>query len=352
MYQLKVIKIEKTIEEASVVTFEVPAHLSETFQYKPGQYLTLQFNLNGENVRRSYSLCSSPVENHLQVGVKRVKNGLVSNHINDHVKVGDVIDVLPPDGRFYAEVAEKNYKTYYLFGAGSGITPMLSILKTVLQTEPKSYVNLIYGNKHQNSIMFKKELEELQATYSDRLVVVHSLSSPKQQWSDIWKSDNKDFRTGRVDADAIQWFLNSYPPYAQNAEYFICGPGKMIENTKKVLRSLDVPESRIFTESFGGGKATETVTAVPNANLTATLNGQKVSTKIAEGKTVLRALIDADQDPPYSCEGGVCSTCMCKLTKGKVHMKINLALTDKEVEDGFILSCQSVPLTEEVEVVY
>lgn len=351
-YQLKVINIEKTIEEASVLTFEVPPHLAETFEYKPGQYLTLQFNLNGDNVRRSYSLCSAPTENHLQVGVKRVKNGLVSNHINDNIKIGDLIDVLPPDGRFYAEVAKKNYKTYYLFGAGSGITPMLSILKTVLHTEPKSYVNLIYGNKHQDSIMFKQELEKLQAIYADRLIVVHSLSSPKQKWSDMWNSNrDKDFRTGRVDADAIQWFLNTYPPYAQNAEYFICGPGKMIENTRKVLRSLDVPESRIFIESFGGVKK-EITSAIENAILITNLDGEEIETIIHKGKTILQALLDNGNKPPYSCEGGVCGTCQCKLIKGKVDMSINLALTEKEVEDGYILSCQAIPLTEEVEVEY
>lgn len=352
MHQLKVINIQKTIPEASVVTFEIPKDKTGDFQFKPGQYITLEFNLDGETVRRSYSLCCSPKDGVLQVGVKRVKGGLVSNHINDNLKVGDTVNVLPPDGKFFAEIDSTNYKSYYLFAAGSGITPILSILKTVLTKESNSCVYLIYGNKHQESIMFKKELDELEKQYVDRLVIVHSLSSPKSKWSDLWTTPTQEFRKGRVDADAVRWMINTYPPYAQNAEYYICGPGKMIESTKKTLRSLDVPESRIFSENFGGGKADSAIEGVENAKLTATLNGSRVETTIARGKTVLRALIDAGAKPPYSCEGGVCSTCKCQLTNGKVEMKINLALTEKEVEDGYILSCQSVPMAEEVTVVY
>lgn len=353
MYQLKVTHIHRTIPEASVVSFEVPAKLQETFAFKPGQFLSLQFELNGETVRRSYSICCAPGEGGLQVGVKRVKGGLVSNHINENLRVGDRVSVLPPDGRFFTEPVANNYKTYYLFAAGSGITPVLSILQTVLRTEPRSYVNLLYGNKNQESIMFKAELDTLQNEYADRLVVVHSLSSPKSQWSDLWTSSHdKEYRTGRVDAEAIKWMLDTYPPYAQNAEYFICGPGKMIENTRQTLHSLDVPDKRIFSENFGGAGTATKVEGVANALLIAQLNGQTIETTISKGQTVLRALIAADADPPYSCEGGVCSTCKCKLTSGEVQMKINLALTDKEVADGYILSCQSVALAEEVRVVY
>lgn len=352
MYQLKLIDIHQTIPDASVLTFEIPKDKTTLFHFKPGQYLTLEFNLNGETVRRSYSLCCSPEEGVLQVGVKRVKGGLVSNHINDNLQVGDMVTVLPPDGRFFAEIAPENYKSYYLFAAGSGITPMLSILKTVLYQEEKSYVYLIYGNKNRDSIMFKKELDELEKQNSDRLAIVHSLSSPKGKWSDLWTTPTQEFREGRVDAEAVRWMINTYPPYAQNAEYYICGPGKMIENTKQTLRSLDVPDSRIFSENFGGAAAATAVDGVENAKLTATLNGETFETTIAKGKTVLRSLIDAGAKPPYSCEGGVCSTCKCKLTNGKVQMKINLALSEAEVAEGYVLSCQSVPMTKEVSVVY
>lgn len=350
MYKLRVSKIKQEIPDAVSVAFDLPMELYDQFDYKAGQYLTLQFTLNGEQVRRSYSLCSSPVkEEPLRIGVKRVKGGLVSNHINDNIKVGHEIEVLPPDGRFYADCQEGNYKTYYLFSAGSGITPILSILKTVLYTEEKSYVHMIYGNRNEESIMFRKELDALQEEFADRLIIVHCLSKPKSNW---FTTTDFEYRKGRVDAEAIKWFIDTYPPYAQNVEYYICGPGKMIENTEKALQQIDVPKERIFVESFGGATEHKTISSVVGAKLSATIYGQKAVTTIAEGKTVLRALIDAGYDPPYSCEGGVCSTCICKVTKGSVSMKNNMALTDKEVEQGYVLSCQSVPTSEEVAVEY
>ncbi|KAB1155266.1 ferredoxin--NADP reductase [Tenacibaculum aiptasiae] len=352
-YSLKVIDVKNETKEAVSVSFDVPYELYEIFNYKPGQYITLQFNLKGEQVRRSYSLCSSPArEEPLRIGVKRVKDGLVSNHINDEVKVGDYIEVLPPDGRFYAEVKKENYKTYYLFAAGSGITPVLSILKTVLYTEERSYVYMIYGNRSQETIMFEEELKQLEETYKDRFFLVQTLSRPKSSWSDLWKTSSNKFRKGRIDAASIEWFINEYPPYAQNAEYYVCGPGTMIDNTIKGLENIDVPFDRIFVESFGGGSAINEIEAVENASLVTYLKGKKIENTIPKGKTILKALLNDNHEPPYSCEGGVCSTCKCKVKKGKVHMKKNLALTDKEVKEGYVLSCQSIPLTDEVEVVY
>ena len=179
-YQLKVLKVQQETTDSVSVSFDVPLELYETFNYKAGQYLTLKFNLNGEEVRRSYSLCSSPaLEEPLRVGVKRVKKGLVSNHINDNIKVGDIVDVMPPDGRFFADVQKDNYKTYYLFSAGSGITPILSILRTVLLTEERSYVHMIYGNRSQDSIMFKTELEQLEKEFPERFILAQTLSRPK-----------------------------------------------------------------------------------------------------------------------------------------------------------------------------
>ncbi|MBA6157327.1 ferredoxin--NADP reductase [Tenacibaculum sp. S7007] len=353
LYSLKVLEVKKETKDSTSVAFDVPFELYDTFKYKPGQYLTLQFNLKGQQVRRSYSLCSSPViEEPLRIGVKRVKGGLMSNHINDNLKVGDIVEVLAPDGRFFADVKKENYKTYYLFAAGSGITPILSILKTVLLTEQHSYVHMIFGNRSQETIMFHEELKQLQEEYKDRFVLVQTLSRPKSNWSDLWKTPSKEFRKGRVDTACIEWFINEYPPYAQNVEYYVCGPGTMIDNTVKALENIDVPFDRIFIESFGGDEAKNTTEAFENANLTAHLNGEKIEIPIIKGKTILRALIDEGKEPPYSCEGGVCSTCLCKVNKGKVHMKNNLALTDKEVEEGYALSCQSIPLTEEIEIVY
>lgn len=353
-YSLKILDIKNETKDAVAISFDIPQELSQTFNYKAGQYLTLKFTINDTEVRRSYSLCSTPASKEpLSIGVKRVKNGLVSNHIHDQLKVGDVVDVLPPDGRFYADVKKENYKTYYLFSAGSGITPILSILRTVLLTEEHSYIHMMYGNRSQDSIMFKETLEQLQKDYPSRFTLVHTLSRPESNWSDLWKTAKEQpFRKGRLDATAVQWFINEYPPYAQNAEYFICGPGTMIADTKKTLQNIDVPEKRIYTENFGGTTTKDTTEGFENAVLIAHLDGNNIELTIPKGKTILRTLINAGKEPPYSCEGGVCSTCVCKLKSGKVHMKNNLALSDKEIEQGYILSCQSIPLTEHIEITY
>ena len=353
-YNIKVLEVQKETEDAIVITFDIPHELYDTFNYKPGQYLTLRFDINGKDLRRSYSLCSSPFLNEYpKIAVKRVKDGIVSNHINDHIKPGDTIEVMPPNGRFFANVSTENYKTYYLFCAGSGITPILSILKSVLYTEARSFVYMIYGNRHQDSILFNKELSQLQDTYKDRFILVHTLSRPTNTWSDLWKTKSDySFKKGRVDTKMVQWFINTYPPYAQNAEYYICGPGTMIDNTKTALKSIDVPSSRIYTENFGGTIEPSTVMGIPNAKLIAHLNHQRIELTIPEGQTILRALIDKGQNPPYSCEGGVCSTCVCKLKQGKVHMNNNLSLDEAEVSQGYILSCQSIPLTETIEITY
>lgn len=346
--QLKISDIRPTTEDATTVAFEIPSELKSAYHFKPGQYLTLRFNINGEDVRRSYSICSSPLEEELHVGIKRVKKGLVSNYIPDNLKVGDVVDVMPPNGLFFADVKPNNYKTYYLFAGGSGITPVLSILKTVLSTEPNSYVYMLYGNQHQNSVMFLDEIEKLYEAYPERFFLVHCLSRPKGMFS---KKNEIEFRKGRADSEAIKWFLNEYQPYAQDCEYYICGPAPMIESAVQTLKSIDVPENRIFIERFSAGEEDNSQQGVA-ASLTAMLEGEKIAVQIEAGQTVLRSLLDEGYNPPYSCEGGVCSTCVCKLKKGKVHMKNNVALSDDEVKDGYILSCQSLPLTAEIEIDY
>lgn len=353
-YALNVLEINKEIEDAVSITFDISQELYHLFNYKPGQYLTLRFNLNGKEQRRSYSLCSSPfLEESPKIAVKRVKDGLISNHINDHIKSGDTIEVMPPKGRFFADVNTKNYKSYYLFCAGSGVTPMLSILKSILHTESESFVYMIYGNRNQESILFNSELNQLQIRFKERFTLIHTLSRPASAWSDLWKS-KKDYsyKKGRVDTKMVQWFINEYPPYAQNAEYYICGPGTMIENTKSALKQIDVPNDRIFTENFGGTIEPSSVKGVENAKLIAHLNNQRVELTIPQGQTILRALIDKGQNPPYSCEGGVCSTCVCKLKHGKVHMNNNLSLDENEIAKGQILSCQSIALTDTIEIEY
>ncbi len=350
-FSLKVLQINEETQDSKSIEFEIPETLLNQFKYKPGQYLTLQFNVNGEEVRRAYSICSSPqTVGKLKIGVKRVKGGLVSNYINDKVKVGDTVDVLSPMGDFTVDVSPDHYKSYYLFAAGSGITPILSILKTVLEVEVNSYVYMVFGNKNKNTIMFNEELLQLQKQYSDRFEIEFTLSKPKSSWKSLFSSNAKDYQKGRIDTQYVHQFINSNPPFAQDAQYYICGPEAMIINTKNALQSIDVPTDRIHIEFFGTAKKEEGTTGVSNATLTAYINDERVVVEVPKAKTILRTLLDNKHDMPYSCEGGVCGMCKCKLTKGEVKMSSNLALEEEDIENGYILACQSVPLTETLEI--
>jgi len=350
-HKLKVLAIDYPIKEATTITFDVPSSLYESFHYFPGQHLIIKFMVNGEEARRSYSLNSCPFkEEALQVTVKRVKNGVVSNFVGDHLKVGDELEVMVPQGRFFADIKEDAYKTYFLFAAGSGITPILSILKSVLIASPNSIVNLFYGNANQETILFKEELEELQHQYPNRLQLIHTLSSPKV-WStwEQWKG-----RKGRIDAEAVEWFITNHPPIAQSTEYYICGPGAMNISVRNTLIGLGIPKELIHIEQFGGiiEELNTAIEAVDNAQLSVSLNGQNHQLSIPKGKTILQVLKDANTNPPYSCESGVCATCVAKVTKGKAEMKACMALEEKEIAKGMVLTCQALPVSEQIEVVF
>jgi len=350
-HKLKVLAIEHPIKEATTITFDVPSNLYESFNYYPGQHLIIKFIVNGEEARRSYSLNSCPFkEEALQVTVKRVKGGLVSNFVGDHLKVEDELEVMIPQGRFFADIKEDAYKTYFLFAAGSGITPIISILKSVLIASPNSAVNLFYGNANQSTIIFKNKLDELMKQYPERLQIVHTLSNPNV-WStwEQWKG-----RKGRIDAEAVEWFITNHPPIAQSTEYYICGPGAMNVGVRNTLISLGIPKELVHIEQFGGKveELNTKIEVVDNAQLSVTLNGQKHQLTIPKGKTILQVLKDADVNPPYSCESGVCATCVAKVTKGKAEMKACMALEDDEIAKGMVLTCQALPVTEEIEIEY
>ena len=350
-YQLKVKELKKPIKEATSIKFEVSNELYEKFIFYPGQHLIIKFIVNGEEARRSYSLNSCPYNNEeLEVTVKRVKDGLVSNFVNDTLKVGDVLDVMVPQGRFYAEMDKDNYKTYYLFAAGSGVTPVISILKSALVEEPSSVVNFFYGNKDQESIIFKEELDKLQSQYEERLNIVHTLSHTKSSWSTWtpWKG-----RKGRIDAADVEWFIENHPPVAQSTEYYICGPGAMNVSIRDTLLGLGVPKDLVHIEQFGGDiAANDGLVGYENATLVVHVNGKQVTTKVPQGKTILQVLKEEKVEPPYSCESGVCGTCVAKVKKGEVKMKACMALEDKEIEQGFVLTCQGIPMSEKVEIAY
>jgi len=331
--------------KAKTVSFEVPKSLTRIFAWRAGQHLSLCFKLHGKEERRSYSISSSPVSGDpLQITVKRVAGGLVSNHINDHIKKGDVIEVMPPFGSFFLDTANNNRRTHYFFGAGSGITPLFSMLHSVMCNEPHSVAYLAYGNKNADSILLRELLDKLTTAYRDRLGIHYVLSSPSM-WNrfEFW-------RKGIVDATVVEALISENPPYAQDAQYYVCGPGSMNGTVKAALMSLDVPANRIHMESYGGDiNVDDSVNGLAGL-ASITLNQSTHEVAIAENQTVLQAALKAGLKPPYSCQAGVCGACRATLSDGMVHMRARMALDDSDIDDGSVLTCQSVLTSKHISV--
>lgn len=328
---------------AKSVMLEVPDSLSTVFKWRAGQHLTLRFVIDGEEVRRAYSISSSPVSGDpLRITVKRVKGGLVSNHINDTIQTGAVIDVMPPFGGFCLDTAATERRTHYFFGAGSGITPLHAMLQSVMIAEPHSVAHLAYGNMNADSILLRESFDALLERHTERLSVHHILSAPS-----IW-SGFSYWRKGIVDKAAIEAMISENPPYAQNAQYYICGPGGMNNAVKTALMSLDVPTNRIHMESYGGAVDLDDSVNGIAAMATVKLNGTNHAVSIAQGQTVLEAVRASGLKPPFSCQSGVCGACRAQVSDGNVHMRSRMALEDEDIEKGAILTCQSVATSREI----
>lgn len=332
---------------AKTVAFAVPEHLNDDFAWRPGQHVTLRFELNGEDVRRSYSVSSSPFANEpLRITVKRVKGGLVSNHVNDNIKPGDTIEVMQPFGNFCLDPNAKLRRTHYFFAAGSGITPLYSMLRSVLMAEPHSMVHLIYGNRSAKTILFRDTLAALCKAYPDKLTVHHVLSKPS-----MWSSFSP-WRTGSIDKRAVEDAINENPPYAQDTQYYICGPGGMNQVVSSALMGLDVPADRIHSESYGGNTDIDRSIEGVGSTASITLEGQTHEVPIDPAQTVLEAMRSADLHPPFSCQSGVCGACRAQLNEGGIHMRSRTALEGKEIEAGAILTCQTVPTSATISVTF
>jgi len=346
-YPIKIATIRRETSDCVSVALDIPDSLRDDFRYIPGQYLTFRVNLNGEEVRRSYSLCSAPAENEWRIAIKKVDGGLFSTYANDSLKAGDTLETAPPDGRFFPEsVSADMNRDFVFFAAGSGITPVISIIKTVLQKAAESRVTLVYGNRRSSTVIFREEIEGLKNRYLGRFQVIHILS---QERVDVpWQS-------GRITAARLDEMLEVMPDILGADQFFVCGPEEMIACVREGLQSRGIPKDHVHFELFGTGqhkqkKSQQPVSDAVIATAEIRLDGVRFDVPVREGQAVLDAALATGADLPFACKGGVCCTCRAKLTEGKVEMEANYALDEEEVEAGFILTCQAHPLTPVIKV--
>ncbi len=365
-HQLKVATVRYETNAAVQIGFRIPEKKKVDFLFSPGQYLTINLTVNNKKVRRAYSICSSTHEPIISILVKRVDQGLVSNFLNDQVKVGDTFEVLPPNGHFKLTLAAGEKKRYYFFGAGSGITPLISMITSLLENEPLSSCHLLYGNRDEDNIIFQKKLDRLQLVYRDRFELEYILSQPKKikptRRFKFFQMPKVEWQgaIGRIDKSIIDRFLKKEK--GENSPingYFICGPSPMIESTYDSLIDLKIEKKWIHREYFSAPIAdTSAISTLSsdseqiNAKVKVILEGKEIELNINDHTNIVQALLNQNIEPPYSCLSGTCSTCMAKLEKGKVAMDVSIGLEDDEKENGFILTCQSHPLTEEVIINY
>ncbi len=351
-YPLKVKKINRLTKDAVSVTLEVPEDLKEKFKYTQGQFLSIQIDIGGQIFRREYSLCSSPYtdKDHI-IASKIISNGTVSSYLYNELKEGDLIQSYPPQGKFFTELKPGNKKCYVLIGGGSGITPLLSILKSVLHAEPESHVILYYGSTSEESIIFKNELDEIQKEHNENFKIYYTLDQPGDKWTGY---------TGRVNSSDLSKIIEENQFIKKHeAEYFICGPAEMMETVKKTLTEEKIPSEKIHIEYFTAPVHHEEYIpegeendVIKERNVKVILEGNEYHIDVPPTVNILDAAIKADLDPPFSCKAGICTTCRAKLYSGKVKMDEREGLSDAEIEEGYILTCQSHPLTDNVKIEY
>jgi ring-1,2-phenylacetyl-CoA epoxidase subunit PaaE len=349
-HKLAVNDLRRESADAVSLTFAIPQELANDYSFAPGQYLTLRTTMDGEEVRRSYSICSGPDDGELRIAVKKVDGGAFSSWAADELKAGDQLDVMTPTGRFGIAHAPNEARLYVGFAAGSGITPILSIAKGVLAREPNSRFFLFYGNRSTGGMLFREALEELKDRFMQRLSVFHVISGEEQ---DI------PILHGRLDGEKVRVLLRSLVPASSVDHVFICGPAGMSEDIEVTCRDIGIAESRIhverFVSEFGGKPRVKTVvqvTAPPKATASLIIDGKRRDVPVAEDESILDAALRAGMDLPFACKGGMCSTCRAKLVEGDARMEVNYSLEPWELNAGFILTCQARPVSDKVVVDY
>ena len=352
-HPLEVTDVKRETRDAVVVTLKPRAEDAAAFDFTQGQYLTFRNSFDGEELRRSYSICAGKDDGALRVGIKRVEGGAFSTWANEVLKPGDLIDAMPPMGKFFTAIDPAADKHYLGFAGGSGITPLLSIIKTVLAREPKSRFTLVYANRQINSIMFREDLEDLKNLYLGRFSVIHVLEMEGQEI---------DLFTGRVDAEKMKALFERWIDPKSIDTAYICGPEPMMLAIAASLRDHGLTDAQIKFELFASGQPGRARTKAVSKNavkpgsgtaVTVTLDGATRSFEMPrQGQSILDAALEANLDAPYACKAGVCSTCRCKVIEGEAEMAVNHALEDYEVRAGYVLSCQAYPLTDKIVVSY
>jgi ring-1,2-phenylacetyl-CoA epoxidase subunit PaaE len=350
-YPLRIAEIVAETDDANSIRFEVPEELKDAFRFKAGQHLSVRAEIGGEEVRRNYSLCVAPDEEQLKVTVKRIAGGVFSNWVGDNLKAGDTLDVMTPHGSFTVDFKANAKRHYVAFAGGSGITPVISLIKTALKTEPNSRCTLFYGNRDASSIIFLEALAALKDRYLGRFELYHFLSD---------EEGDVELFNGMLDREHIDASIDSMIGDSNDVdEWFICGPGPMMDAAEAALADRGVAKERVHIERFLAGRPSAALAAqmaqlqekAVGLTLSVTLDGRTRKVEFTEAN-ILDSAREAGMPAPFACKAGVCATCRAKVTKGKVEMAARYGLTDEEIAAGYVLTCQSVPVGQDVAVDY
>jgi ring-1,2-phenylacetyl-CoA epoxidase subunit PaaE len=339
-YKLHIKEVKRETPSAISVAFTIPSELQSAYKFIAGQYINLKLTLDGKEIRRAYSICSSPNSGELRIAIKSVKNGHFSKFANENLKSGDILEVGQPEGKFTFEPSADRQKNYAAFVAGSGITPVMSILQSVLENEPNSSFVLVYGNKNPEETIFHNQLHELQLKYVGRFFVHYVYSQTKVE--------NELF--GRIDKSNINFVLNNKHKEKEFDKFYLCGPEEMINLATTVLKEHNVADKNIKFELFttSSTENTEASSHEGHTKITVLVDDEETTFEMSQKQTLLEAALKQGIDAPYSCQGGICSSCLARISKGTAEMKKNSILTDKEVASGLILTCQAHPTSNEI----